>query len=84
MSDIKFKKITEDRYHEWLEVLFPRAWDGGKFLVGEPYDHNAEGYARYQMCAEAGGKHYASVRAVTVQEYREINEGFVLSHIITE
>lgn len=36
---------TEDMYFEMRDCLPPRTMSGGRFLVGEPKTHNAEGKA---------------------------------------
>lgn len=38
---------TARMYHDMLEVLPPVRMRRGSFLVGEPYDHTAEGEAIY-------------------------------------
>jgi hypothetical protein len=43
-----WRKESQARYHEMLEVLPPAMWIGDGFLVGEPWDHDAEGNPRFE------------------------------------
>jgi hypothetical protein len=40
----KWKKVSEARYNEVLDALPPAVWAAVGFLVGEPFDHTADGY----------------------------------------
>lgn len=70
-TELKMEEITEERYFELMECLPPAAMEHNKFLVGEPWDHCVKtGKPRFQMCVTSGGKHYASDRPVTKEEYK--------------
>ena len=72
-TPIEWHEITEEQYHDWLEVLPPIDWKGGKFLVGEASDHHAlTGAPRYQACMKKDGKHYASNRPLTRAELANV------------
>lgn len=58
---------TENMYNEMLNVLPPRAWTGGAFLVGEAYTHNAEGYPVYACFKQVGNEYEA--RHMTLREF---------------
>lgn len=66
----KWTEITEEKYDYYLEVLPPAIMTGNGFMVGEPWDHNAEGYPRYQACVRLGGKFYASDDPMTVRQFK--------------
>jgi hypothetical protein len=70
---ITWTKTTEDKYQEMLEILPPAAWTSLGFLVGEPWDHNAEGYARYEAYAEVNGKYLVSTKPMTIGEFKKLN-----------
>ena len=62
--------VTEDRFHEMLNVLPPAAWHGGAFLVGEASDHHAaSGRPRFTCCREKGGEFAEYSRPMTHKEF---------------
>ena len=71
---ITWAEVTEARYDEMLNVLPPAAWESGKFLVGEPWDHHAiSGAPRCQCFAAHAGRYYVASRPMTRAEFRAIN-----------
>jgi hypothetical protein len=48
----KWNEVSEARYNEMLEALPPAVWAGLGFLVGEPFDHTADGYPRFTAFSE--------------------------------
>ena len=79
-----WKKTTEARYWEMLEILPPAAQSLYGFLVGEPWDHRActvtksvEPVARFQAFVEVGGKFYENTTPMTIAEFK----AFTPSHI---
>lgn len=54
----KIEEVSEERYFEMLGVVPPERMAYGGFLVGEPFDHDNKGHARYQLFVEEGGKFY--------------------------
>ena len=75
-TPITWSEITDDQYEYWLECLPPAAWIGDAFMVGEPYDHDAEtGGARFQACNIIDGKCLASSRPMTRKEFKEMFGG---------
>ena len=70
-TPIRWDPSTAEQYADMLNILPPRAWTGGGFLVGEPTDHSAAtGAPRYQAYRYAGHRYAASSRPVTVAEFR--------------
>jgi len=62
--------VTEDRFHEMLNVLPPAAWQGGAFLVGEASDHHAaSGRPRFTCYRERGEEFAMYSRAMTHNEF---------------
>lgn len=62
---------TEQMYWDMLECVPPRAMAGGRFLVGEPQTHNAEGKAVYACFMERpSGQFFA--RYMTVSEFNAL------------
>ena len=81
-TPIKFTETTAERFDEMLNVL-PPAWGTQgytAFLVGEPYDHDAEtGRPRFQGFIQQGKKYYQSNRPVTVKEMQyEVTKAIIL------
>jgi len=59
---------TEEMYREMLNVLPPVCQRGGSFLVGEPWNHNAEGQAVFAAFSRHG-EHYKA-RYMTLREFK--------------
>ena len=60
----------EERYTDALEVLFPAAWRGPMFLMGEPMDHTDEGHPTYTVHTRSNaGVYRVGSRCVTVREF---------------
>ena len=74
------KRISEKHYWDMLEVLPPEAmrYSAKKktegFLVGEPYDHNAQGVPRYAMYThvQKGGGRFYSIGYKTMEEFNAL------------
>ena len=68
-----WKKTTKSRYWEMLECLPPAAQTGYGFLVGEPWDHNADGWPRFEAFIETrSGEFWVSNQPITVPEFRAL------------
>ncbi len=74
-TPIVWRRTSERRYHEMLEVLPPARWIGGAFLVGEPTDHSAatgaprfSAYRRIGSSEDFTGYEVAN-RPLTVREF---------------
>lgn len=71
---MKFTKTTEEKYWEMLEVLPPEIMTGYGFLVGEPMDHNANGYPRFAAFVEYPiGTFFESTGPMTISEFKALN-----------
>jgi hypothetical protein len=69
----RWKRITEDHYHQMLECLWPAQWDHPAFLVGEAYDScPVTGANRYTMCLQTDKEWLEAERPVSVAEYRAV------------
>jgi hypothetical protein len=60
-------ETTEAMYWEMLGCMPPERMAGGKFLVGEPADHNERGEAVYACFKKLGARFYA--RYLTVSQF---------------
>ena len=68
---MKWIKTTHERFWEMLCVLPPEAQTGFGFLVGEPFDHNAQGYPRFSAFVEwPEGTFYESAQPMTIREFK--------------
>lgn len=65
-----FKKVTESRYDEMLNVLPPLAWCAKGFLVGEAYSHTVDGHATYTAMVQHRGRFYESQGSMTIAVWR--------------
>lgn len=72
MTDFTWLSSTEQRYADALGCLPPVAWEGERFLLGEPIDHaGRNGAARYRVHARGPDRRYwAGSRPVTTREFR--------------
>ena len=77
----KWKKVSEARYNEVLDVLPPAVWAGVGFLVGEPFDHTADGYPRFTAFAKIDGQHYESTEPLTHKQFRALWPKDVLDNV---
>lgn len=66
----KWQPTTENMYHEMLGALPPQDMCPGAFLVGEPSNHNNEGFPIY-TCFKKAGKNYEA-RDMTQQEFNKL------------
>lgn len=72
-TPITWERSTAEKYDEMLECLPPASMYGGGFLVGEPWDHDAEtGEPRYQGFRHSGDGYYVATRPMTVREFRAV------------
>lgn len=69
---MKWKRVSKARYWEMLEVLPPAVMGGGGFMVGEPYDHSAEGYPRFAAFRQIGDQFFEASEPMTIKEFRQI------------
>ena len=70
-APIEWKATTEERYDDMLGAVPPIDFGGRSFLLGEPYDHNAEGFPRFDGFRFKAGKYETTSRPVTRAEFRE-------------
>lgn len=81
-TPVEWSEVTEEHYHEMLNVLPPAAWQGGAFMVGEACDHHAgTGRPRFQALRRkpefshegvrirTGSTYWASSRPMTHAEF---------------
>ena len=45
----KQSEVTIEEYENMLGALPPRAMTSNAFLVGEPHDHDRQGFPRYSL-----------------------------------
>lgn len=67
-------EVSEDRYHEMLEVLYPALWVDKGFLVGEPTDARVCRVKNrieftYGAFIRHRGKYYECKEPLTVHEF---------------
>ena len=64
---------TAEQYDEMLNCLPPALWTSAGFLVGEPWDHDAEtGRPRFQAFVAKGGEFFTASRPMTRAEFRAL------------
>jgi hypothetical protein len=51
-------EITKEEYIRCLEVLPPARQVSNAFMMGEPFDHTAQGQPRYMTYGEKDGVYY--------------------------
>lgn len=72
-SPTQWEEVTEDDYHEMLNVLPPIGMRASGFMVGEPSDHHAtSGKPRFSAYRKNSGKFFRSSRPMTVAEFNAI------------
>lgn len=67
---MNWQHTTAERYDEMLGVLPPALWLAHGFLVGEPWDHDAQGRPRFAAFVCVDGQHFESSRPMTAAEFR--------------
>lgn len=73
--------ITEDRYHEMLNVLPPAAWHRGAFLVGEAVDHHHRtGRPRFSCFRQTDGAYFEMSAPITHAQFCEMFGRCALSY----
>lgn len=77
----KWKKVSEDRYIEMLECLWPACWEGVGFLVGEAWDHDAKGRPRFAAYAKIDGEHYEGATPMAIADFKALSRADVLSNV---
>jgi hypothetical protein len=74
-------KVTSRRkYWFALEILPPAYHDARGFLLGEPFDHaecsvTKTVLPRYEAYVRKKGRHYVSIRPLTIPEYKKAKVG---------
>lgn len=69
----KFKRVTEERHEDMLNILPPAGGGFGAFLVGEPHDHCPEtGEPRFSMHLKHGTDFIESTEPVTIGMFQMI------------
>ena len=72
-TPVTWSPVTEERYHEMLNVLPPACHGYGAFCVGEPHDSCAKtGWPRFAAYRIQDGIHQVASRPVTVAELSQI------------
>lgn len=66
-----WKPVSKSKYYEMLEVLPPAAMSHYGFLVGEPIDHNAEGWPRFEAFFIKNGRYFVATEPMTVPQFKE-------------
>ena len=71
-----WKRTSKQKYWDELEVLPPAYQDHHGFLMGEPSDHDicevlGTMAARYEAYISRAGRHYVSIRPLTMREYQK-------------
>ena len=72
-----WKKTTEAKYWEMLEILPPACMAYGGFLVGEPWNHSPIGEPRFEayvtVTSSSGGKEWwVNTEPMTIAEFRSL------------
>jgi hypothetical protein len=77
MTPFTWREVSEDRYMEMLEILWPAAWEPERgFLVVEAWDHKlcsvtgAVDTAAFAAFMRRGGKFYECLQPMTRQEWK--------------
>lgn len=67
----QWNPVTEDRYHDMMNVLPPAAMVNGAFLVGEASDHHAgTGRPRFAAFKQEAGNYFELSTPITLAEFR--------------
>ena len=74
---ITWKKTTQEKYWEMLEILPPAAMTTLGFLVGEPADHRAcpvtgNFGARFEAFVKVGDQYFVASEPMTVTGFKTI------------
>lgn len=69
---ITWKRVSRERYWEMLECLPPAVMAGNGFMVGEPVNHNAEGFPTFDAFKVTNGRHYEASEPMTIKQFRKI------------
>ena len=72
-----FREVSEDRYIEMLEILWPALWISIGFLVGETFDHDDNGNPRFTPFVKIGSQHYEGLGPMTIKQFRGLVLGSV-------
>ncbi len=67
-----WRRSSEESFYEALEVLPPIAFDGASFLLGEPFDFDAEGRSRYQAHRRTRAGHEFGSCAVNKRDFNAL------------
>lgn len=70
-TKITWNRTTSERYWEMLEILPPAVMGGGGFMVGEPMDHNAEGFPTFTAFKQVGKQYFEASEPMTIREFRK-------------
>ncbi len=89
----KFKKISEDRYCEMLDILPPALQLYGRFLVGEPHDHRGPGGSprfaaffetspdAFERAAGSVAEYWEATEPMTVQAFRIVTVAMIRANL---
>ena len=70
IEDSAWLEISENHYHEMLEMLPPLAMSHNKFISSEPYRQNGQGENLYFVGRELPGTFQA--RLMTINDYKMV------------
>ncbi len=71
-TPITWSKTSEEIFDRMLNVLPPAMWLTNGFLVGEPFDHEADtGRPRFNGFKRIGDKFFSSSRPMTKAEFKK-------------
>ena len=65
-----WKRVTEERYDDMLNVLPPLAWVGHGFLVGEAWDQDSNGTPRFTALLRRPDGFFESLYPLSVSDWR--------------
>jgi hypothetical protein len=67
-----------------LEVLPPAIMTGYGFLVGEPWNHDANNRPRFMALVELDKQFYEALGPMTIKDFKELTRDAVMAGIQTE
>jgi hypothetical protein len=71
----KWKRISKARYWDMLECLPPAVMGGGAFMVGEPMNHNADGFPTFAGFKKVGEAYFEASEPMTIAEFAKLVPG---------
>jgi hypothetical protein len=80
MTQAKWKRVTEARYWEMLEILPPAMQTAHGFLVGEPWRHvmeNGREVGAFMAFVRHGGEHFECSEALTARQFGKLDPAYI-------